>query len=298
MAESVPVVPHDFGVKYFDSKHHSNIVIILKDGRKINVNSIILSINSPFLEEMIEKRNLNTIEMDEFDAVLCKRFLKSLYTGDLGVVDRRNFRQVSKLSYRYQVEWAKQKCLDYFNSLINTSTKENDAFLLEEAIAAKAFDKEGQYLDALAQKKTGSVCNQDILRAETMVKHLDTLHQDHLDFIIRLANKCNRIMTDQLWDCPAHGWENIQKEYSTVIVEGVTAHLGKLEKMDVKTRYVLQKLDFSGIVAKFPYREYEGYHDSFKAASSKLFQSLLNLKEISNDDMKITLKHYMSLGNY
>ena len=121
-----------------------------------------------------------------------------------------------------------RKCLDHFNWLIDTcAAKQHDAFFLsEEAIAAKVFDKDGQCLDALAQKKTVSVCNQDILRAETMVKHLDTLHQDQLDFIIRLADKCNRIMTNQEWECVmVHGDENILKDYPTAIVEGMTANL-------------------------------------------------------------------------
>ena len=40
----------------------------LERWQNIRVNSLILSVNSPYLE-MIEKKNLKTIEMYEFDAV-------------------------------------------------------------------------------------------------------------------------------------------------------------------------------------------------------------------------------------
>ena len=300
MAKPTPVVPHNFGEKYFDSKHHSNIEVILKDGKKIKVNSMIMAVNSPYLEEIIEKKNLKTIEMDEFDAAVCKRFLKSLYTGDFGTLDKDIFRQASKLSYTFQVTWIQQKCLEYFSTLMNAapnkvSVDDDEKFLMEEAIAAKAFDKDGKYLNALAQKKTSIMCNQEILRMAKMLGDLKTLPLDQLDFFIRLANKSIRYATNQQINCRTHSYEYIPKEYSTIIVEKVTAHLEKQEKMDAKTRYVLGNLDFSGITSKF--NKNQGYQDSFKAAASKLFQSLLNLKEISNDDMKMTLKHYMSLGN-
>ena len=300
MAKPTPVVPHNFGEKYVDSKHHSNIEVVLKDGKKIKVNSMIMAVNSPYLEEIIEKKNLKTIEMDEFDAAVCKRFLKSLYTGDFGTLDKDIFRHASKLSYTFQVTWIQQKCLEYFSTLMNAapnkvSVDDDEKFLMEEAIAAKAFDKDGKYLDALAQKKTSIKCNQEILRIKKMLEDLRTLPLDQLDFFIRLANKSNRYVPNQAFTCNTHGYENIKKEYSTIIVEQVTAHLEKQEKMDAKTRYVLENLDFSGITSKF--NKTQGYQDIFKAAASKLFQSLLNLKEISNDDMKMTLKHYMSLGN-
>ena len=300
MADSKPAVPHNFGEKYFNSKHHSNIEIILKDGKKIKVNSMILALNSPYFEELVEKKNLKTIEMDEFDEKVCKDFLKSLYTGKFETIDKNNFRQVSKLSYTLQVGWMKDKCLQYFNGLINAAPNnnmaDNDEFLLEEAVEAKSFDKDRQYLDALAAKKTSRNCIQDVVQTEKMLEDLTDISIDQLDFFIRLANKCNRKIANQQLRCNIHGSEYHRKEYSTIIVEKVTEHLTKLEKIDSKTRYILENLDFSGITQRFK-TQYGNSQDQFKMAASKLFQGLLNLKEISNDDMKMTLKHYMSLGN-
>ena len=302
MANSKPAVPHNFGEKYFNSKHHSNIEIILKDGKKIKVNSMILALNSPYFEELVEKKNLKTIEMDEFDEKVCKDFLKSLYTGKFDTIDKNNFRQVSKLSYTLQVGWMKDKCLQYFNGLVNNNAVDNDEFLLGEAIEAKSFDKDRQYLDALAVKKTNmnNHCLQDVVQTETMLNDLTALSIDQLDFFIRLANKCGRLIVNQQQYCNVHrSYEYPQKEYGTILVQKVTEHLTKLEKIDGKTRYVLETLEFSGITQKFKDQgfQYDGYQDPFKMAASKLFQGLLNLKEISNDDMKMTLKHYMSLGN-
>ena len=300
MANNAPTVPHNFGEEFFNSKYHSNIDIVLKDGTKIKVNSMVLAVNSPYFQEMIEKKSMKTIEMDEFDAAVCKQFLRGLYTGDFRTLNKEILRQVGKLSYTFQVTWMKQKCLEYFNGLMKAQPNisiDDEKFLLEEATAAKVFDKDGQYLDALAQRKTSTaLCNQEILRVKTILEDLKTLPLDQLDFFIRLANKCNRMFPNQQYLCRPHGnYEYIQQEYCTVIVEQVTSHLVKIEKIDEKTRYVLEQLDFSGITAKI--NKNSGYQDNFKAAASKLFQSLLNLKEISNDDMKMTLKHYMSMGN-
>ena len=299
MAKNAPTVPNNFGEEFFNSKYHSNIDIILKDGTKIKVNSMVLAVNSPYFQEMIEKKSMKTIEMDEFDAAVCKQLLRGLYTGDFGTLNKEILRQVGKLSYTFQVTWMQQKCLEYFNGLMNAQPNisiDDEKFLLEEATAAKVFDKDGQYLDALAQRKTSTaLCNQEILSVKTILEDLKTLPLDQLDFFIRLANKCNRMFPNQINRCRTHGNEYFQQEYCTVIVEQVTSHLVKIEKIDTKTRYVLEQLDFSGITSKF--NKSSGHQDNFKAAASKLFQSLLNLKEISNDDMKMTLKQYMSMGN-
>ena len=293
------VIPLKFGEKYFDSKQHSNIDIILKDESKIHANSIVLAANSPYFEGLIEKNNLESIEMDEYDADAVKMFIKSLYVGEFGIMNNAIFRQMSKLSFTFQVSWMKDVCLNFFQGLVNCvpegGTIESDKFLLEEATAAKVYDTTGQYLDMLALKKTSKMNNQDIAKVEEMLSDLNNLPLDQLDFFIRLANNCNRVpvsCNNQYY--VHHNPYRINKEYATVIVEKFTEHLSTVDEMDSKIRYVLQNLDFSGIVSKF--NKGWGTPDDFKMAASKLFQSLLELKEISNEDMKLTLRHFMSLG--
>ena len=303
MANSSATLPYNYGETYFDSSYHCNIEIVLKDGNKIKANSIVLAANSPIFKEMIEKNNSKSIEMDDFDPVTSKMFLKSLYTGYFGPVDKELFSQLSKLSYTFQVSWLKEKCLEYFKQLMNavmtgTNSYDNDKFLLKVAIAAKAFDKDGQYLDILAQKKTSEICSQDIESARIMLKEFDSLPLDQIDFYIQLANNCIRfpLIAAHNHYCVIHcAYEIISKEYSTVIVHRVIEHLGKLEKLDTKTRYVLKNLDFRRIRLNFFLLE-EHYTDNFKLAASKLFQNLLELGDISNEDMKMTLKHFMSLA--
>ena len=330
MADKATTVPFNFGAKYFNSKYQSNIEILLNDGEKIKVNSVILSINSPYLEEIIENQKLKIIEMDGFDPIVCRGFFRSLYTGDLSMLDRDSFRQVSKMSYTFQVTWMKQKCLEFFNCLMTAVPNigndgiptEDDRFLLEEAIAAKPFDEEKQYLNALVQWKSSNLCNNAVSCMGTVLEDLGSLPVDQLDFFIRVANKCERFLPEskpRSRYCRNLKIKEIEKECSTVIVEKVTAHLLKIEKLDSRTRYVLENLDFGGITSKFkgncyyPGRQdtYGGgfvpldsrpipiskIKDNFKSAATTMFQSIMNLKEISNDDMKMTLKRFMSLGN-
>ena len=189
-------VPCNFGAEYFDSDHYSNIEIILKDGSRVKANTVILAKNSPYFKELIENKSPKVIEMDEYEAIVCKSFLKSLYSGDPGILDKSNFRQVSKLSFTCEVTWMQQECHAYFRKLLSDSRNNNshhNKFLLEEAIAAKVYDKDCQYLDALVQQKTQAVSDQDIQAMGMMLNDMKSLPVDHLDFFIRLANKCNRL---------------------------------------------------------------------------------------------------------
>ena len=307
-------VPYNFGVEYFDSIPHSNIEIILKDGSRVKANTVILSKYSPYFKELIESNNPKTIEVDEVDANVSKGFLKSLYTGDVGILDENNFRQVSKLSFTFQVIWMQNKCLAHFKDMIYNRQNDESRFLLDEAIAAKEFDKSCSYLNALAQRKTENVCIEDIQFMETNLQDLGSVSVDDLDFFIRLANICNRNFNSVrnvrnrrsgFGFAESDSGNCSQNEYCIVLLKAVTAHLRNLGKIDVKTRLVLEKLDFKGIAAKFIQNNRNRYNhghnyqqvDPFKIAALSFFQSLLDLQDISNDDLKMTLRQHMSLGN-
>ena len=360
----------NFGVEYFDSIHHSNIDVVLKDGSRVRANSVVLSMNSPYFKRVIEQKRIKQIEMTEVDAAVCRRFLKSLYTGVFGILDMQTFRQVSKLSFTFEVTWMQQECHAYFRKLLSDSSNNADhnLFLLEEAIAAKVDDKDFQYLDALTQQKTQTVSDQDIHAMETMLNDIRSLPVDYLDFFIRLANKCNRLSANneyhnsgydqsggtrgtwtsaetaivprnrysellsrsqpgfsviipakpakaaiaprnrvsEVLSYPEPGFSGnfpapSEKEYCTALIEKMTRHLKNLKKIDVKTRYVLINLDFKGISSKFNQSDGRNHQyksiDPFKTAASNFFETLLDLKEISNDDLRMILRQHMRLGN-
>ena len=309
-------VPYNFGVEYFDSNPHSNIEIILKDGSRVKANTVILSKNSSYFKELIESKNPKTIEVDDVDSNVSKGFLKCFYTGDFGILDEDNFRQVSKLSFTFQVTWMQNKCLACFKNMINNHHNNESKFLLDEAIAAKEFDKSCLYLNALAQSKTENVCIEDIKFMETNLQDMESISVDDLDFFIRLANVCNRNLNTSkngrnrrsgIGFAGGNSGNCSQNEYCIVLVKAVTAHLETIGKIDVKTRHVLEKLDFKEIAAKFiqnnrngnPYGHHYNYQqvDPFKKAALSFFQSLLDLQDISNEDLKMTLRQHMSLGN-
>ena len=45
-------VPADFGREHINSEVHGNLILNLKDGRKIRTNSMIMSLNSPVIDNL------------------------------------------------------------------------------------------------------------------------------------------------------------------------------------------------------------------------------------------------------
>ena len=45
-------VPADFGREHINSEVHGNLILNLKDGRKIGTNSMIMSMNSPVIDNL------------------------------------------------------------------------------------------------------------------------------------------------------------------------------------------------------------------------------------------------------
>ena len=89
-------------------------------------------------------------------------------------------------------------------------------------------------METLVEKKT-SLFAQSSQNFEGMLENLENLSLDHLDFLIRVANKSHGIYVH------SEKYKGYKK-YRQFIVEKVTEHIKKLEEMDEKTRYTLKHL--------------------------------------------------------
>ena len=96
-------VPMDFGVQYLGSPSHSNLKFLLESGEELLANSMIISYNSPVIENLTTNLFQSTIEVQDFskDAVQC--FLEASYSGDGKKISRSNFREVNKMGHVFDV---------------------------------------------------------------------------------------------------------------------------------------------------------------------------------------------------
>ena len=192
-------VPHNFGIEYLDHPSHWNTEITLSDKKILKVSSIVLATNSPVLKEMIESVYLKTIDMSDFGEKACRIFVMSFYVGGIKFT-KETFGDLSKMANTFNVSWIKKECFKYFFQLISTAgTVEDEKYLLDEAIAAKVYDKRTRYLETLAGNKAAVLTSQSLQHFEEQLENIDNMSTDHLDFLIRVANK---------------SWENIVKGHA------------------------------------------------------------------------------------
>ena len=307
-------VPHNFGIEYLDHPSHWNTEITLSDKKTLKVSSIVLATNSPVLKEMIEGVYQKTIDMSDFGEKACRIFVMSLYVGGIQFT-KETFGDLSKMAYTFNVSWIKEECFKYFFQLISTAgTVEDEKYLLDEAIAAKVYDKRTRYLETLAGNKAAVLTLKSLQNFEVQLENIENMSTDQLDFLIRVANK---------------SWENIVKghaksakyrhgqpiEYRQMIVEKMTEHIKRFESLDKHTRYTLKHLDFTmrpegnsnaqpryKVFGSYPVQE--EYADSgadfpgrvtnrcrnFKEVVKKFFAGLMELRDISAEDLKLVLK--------
>ena len=127
----------DFGVQYLGSPSHSNLKFLLESGEELLANSMIISYNSPVIENLTTNLFQSTIEVQDFskDAVQC--FLEASYSGDVKKISRSNFREVNKMGHVFDVAWIVDRCYKYFKSLTETVKVNNyteQVFVFEEAM--------------------------------------------------------------------------------------------------------------------------------------------------------------------
>ena len=60
-------VPADFGRHLIGAPSHGNLTFNLGEGVKIRANSIILSLNSPVIDELTTNLHQTSLEADDFD---------------------------------------------------------------------------------------------------------------------------------------------------------------------------------------------------------------------------------------
>ncbi|XP_063689769.1 uncharacterized protein LOC134822573 isoform X2 [Bolinopsis microptera] len=111
-------VPANFGREFINSPVHGNLVLNLKDGSVLRVNSVIMSLNSPVIRNITTNLCQSSLEMDDFSVEAVHCFVDAMYSGEAENMDRDNFEDVNKMAYVFD-----QRYPDQFVEVVDLMTE-------------------------------------------------------------------------------------------------------------------------------------------------------------------------------
>ena len=227
MAVAIPKVqvPMNFGVQYLGSPLHSNLKFRAKDGEELLANSMIISFNSPVIEDLVTNLFQSVIEVEEYSKDVVQCFMEAAYSGEVKNITKANFRDINKMGHVFEVSWIVDRCYDYFKSLleaVKVDEYDQQVFMFEEAMFVLTKLKKRIYVDLVINSFTTLVC---------CTKNFVTNYLS--DLLI-----CSTIVLDVIIEMVGDGQEDI--------LIGVLINNLKEKKcvIDDNTRHVLRGLSF------------------------------------------------------
>ena len=146
-------VPADFGRHHIGAPSHGNLTFNLAEGVQIKANSIILSLNSPVIDDLTTNLHLTSLEAEDFSREAVDCFIEASYTGEITV---GNFRDVNKMSRVFDVSWLVARCEKYFVSYLDKLDSESSypdiLFAVEEAVYLLSTVKKRDFLNLVVEK--------------------------------------------------------------------------------------------------------------------------------------------------
>ena len=223
-------VPADFGRHHIGAPSHGNLTFNLGEGVKIRANSIILSLNSPVIDELTTNLHQTSLEADDFSREAVDCFVECTYTGEIEAVNLGNFRDVNKISRVFQVSWLVAKCEEYFQSYLNKldgkiSTYSEMLFAVEQAVHLMSTMKQRDLLKLVITK----------MGANTISV---TCRNNFVKNYLRDLEKATSVKVDA---CIA-----LLESDTHIIAEVLTSHLEKRgnKDLDENTKHLLKTVDF------------------------------------------------------
>eukprot|EP00116_Pleurobrachia_bachei_P004390 sb/3464652/ len=108
----------DFGRQFLSVRPHGNVIFKLKDKAVIPLNSYIIAQNSSVLKNQIEEEGKLDHDLSNYDPESVRIFIDGCYSGTLSKLTDSTtievFRDLMLIVNKFNVEWAKDWCLDYF----------------------------------------------------------------------------------------------------------------------------------------------------------------------------------------
>ena len=133
-------VPADFGREHINSPVHGNLVLKLRDGQEIKTNSMIMSLNSPVIDNLTTNLTQSSLEMDDFTKEAVDCFVESLYTGEVESLKKQIFEDVNKMAHVFEVSWLSKRCLMFYKmDILNYENNSYQELLFACEIASRTY---------------------------------------------------------------------------------------------------------------------------------------------------------------
>ena len=252
-------VPADFGRHHIGAPSHGNLTFNLAEGVQIKANSIILSLNSPVIDDLTTNLHLTSLEAEDFSREAVDCFIEASYTGEIAAVTVGNFRDVNKMSRKFDVSWLVARCEKYFVSYLEILDSESSyhdiVFAVEEAVYLLSSVKKRDFLDLVIHKM--STAFPSAIRGTFIV-----------DFLFDVGT-CAQIKLD--------AGIAIVKDDLNVLVNVLIAHLEKqgFESLDTNSKYLLRNIDLTACFEKDP------------SLHTKLFASLECIENVGKEEYQL-----------
>ena len=253
-------VPADFGRHHIGAPSHGNLTFNLGEGVKIRANSIILSLNSPVIDELTTNLHQTSLEADDFSREAVDCFIESTYTGEIEAVNLGNFRDVNKMSRVFQVSWLVAKCEEYFVSYLDKLDSESSysdmLFVVEEAVYLMSAIKSRDFLDLVVTQ---------------MNKISAAFKNGFVQNYLSDLSKSSLVKIDACLD--------ILQSDVHIMIELLISHVEdkEIENLDKNTRHLLKNADLITCGRDHP--------DILK----KLFDVLENVQCVEREDFQLLL---------
>ena len=185
------VVPANFGKHHLKSRSHSNLELLCDEGEIKRANSMILSLNSSVIDDLISRLDITSLDVQDFGAPAVGCFVESMYSGELEKCDKSNFRDLHKMGYVFNVSWFTERCLEYFTEHVDMLTGrcyEDVLFVVEEARFVEETQKKDNFT-SLVEDKLNTMRNRKSMFLKRYANDLDSISMSQLKMVIKLAGE-------------------------------------------------------------------------------------------------------------
>ncbi|XP_063689750.1 uncharacterized protein LOC134822564 isoform X2 [Bolinopsis microptera] len=193
-------VPANFGRELINSPVHGNLVLNLRDGSVLRVNSVIMSLNSPVIGNMTTNLCQSSLEMDDFSVEAVHCFVDAMYSGESEMLERVNFEDVNKMAHVFGVGWFRKKCLKFFKThVLNFEKNSYEEILFACEIASRAnFNlKQSKFVGLFVRNMTSRNIGKRVFLRKYMSNFAE-LSKRQIDISIQIAGRELNIMFDCL----------------------------------------------------------------------------------------------------
>ena len=183
------VVPANFGKHHLKSRTHNNLELLCAEGEVQRANSMILSLNSSVIEDLIARLEITSLDMQDFAAPAVNCFVESMYSGELENCDKSNFRDLNKMGHVFDVTWFVERCVKYFTELIDKVSGrcyEDILFVTEEAWFIEDNLKKDDLM-YMVMKKLEGIGNRKSLFLKQYAADLDKVPINQLRMVVKIA---------------------------------------------------------------------------------------------------------------